>query len=218
MDSAIDNPMVLPGRPGRIVRQLSRRPLGIACDLLRIASAQAGAISERRTDRLLDANRSHGLPPFLADESRVDSGMMIAQYAGGDGRRQPAACGSGFQRHGPDQCHTGGPCIDGLERGPQAAPLGREPGKDRHGRTALRHQGLDLRAPLAPSGDCCGAAGGAGNARGPSPGPVAVAPELAAVERIVREGEVLAAVEKNRRVVMAMVCPVPALFALRETS
>jgi histidine ammonia-lyase len=37
-------------------------------------------MSERRTDRMLDRNRSHGLPPFLAGEPGVDSGHMIAQY------------------------------------------------------------------------------------------------------------------------------------------
>jgi histidine ammonia-lyase len=29
---------------------------------------------------MLDKNRSHGLPPFLADDPGVDSGLMIAQY------------------------------------------------------------------------------------------------------------------------------------------
>jgi len=37
-------------------------------------------MSERRTDRLLDRTRSHGLPPFLAHDPGVDSGLMIAQY------------------------------------------------------------------------------------------------------------------------------------------
>ena len=40
-----------------------------------------GARLQRRTDRALDVTRSHGLPPFLADEVGVDSGLMIAQYA-----------------------------------------------------------------------------------------------------------------------------------------
>ena len=31
-------------------------------------------------DRLLDQTRSQGLPPFLADEVGVDSGLMIAHY------------------------------------------------------------------------------------------------------------------------------------------
>src|SRR5665648_425618 len=37
-------------------------------------------MSERRTDRMLDPSRSHGLPPFLAHDPGVDSGHMIAQY------------------------------------------------------------------------------------------------------------------------------------------
>ena len=45
-----------------------------------IAVADLASISERRTDRLLDANRSRGLAPFLAEDPGVDSGYMIAQY------------------------------------------------------------------------------------------------------------------------------------------
>ena len=37
-------------------------------------------MSERRTDRFLDKSRNHGLPPFLAHDPGVDSGLMIAQY------------------------------------------------------------------------------------------------------------------------------------------
>ena len=37
-------------------------------------------MSERRTDRMLDAARSGGLPPVLAHDAGVDSGLMIAQY------------------------------------------------------------------------------------------------------------------------------------------
>ena len=37
-------------------------------------------MAERRTDRLLDPSRSHGLPSFLADDPGVDSGLMIAHY------------------------------------------------------------------------------------------------------------------------------------------
>jgi histidine ammonia-lyase len=78
--SAIDNPMVL--ADGRIEScgNFHGAPVGFACDFLAIAAAEVGAIAERRTDRLLDATRSHGLPPFLADDAGVDSGLMIAQY------------------------------------------------------------------------------------------------------------------------------------------
>jgi histidine ammonia-lyase len=49
-------------------------------DFLAIVAADVASISERRTDRFLDAARSHGLNPFLADDPGVDSGHMIAQY------------------------------------------------------------------------------------------------------------------------------------------
>src|SRR5205814_9478672 len=55
-------------------------PLGYACDLLAIAVADVGSMSERRTDRILDATRSFGLPPFLAHEAGVNSGLMLSQY------------------------------------------------------------------------------------------------------------------------------------------
>src|SRR5258708_21218713 len=45
-----------------------------------IAAAEVGAIAERRVDRLLDPHRSEGLPPFLAEEPGVNSGLMVAQY------------------------------------------------------------------------------------------------------------------------------------------
>ncbi|MCU1509747.1 MAG: histidine ammonia-lyase, partial [Glaciihabitans sp.] len=42
--------------------------------------ADLSSIAERRTDRMLDPARSHGLPAFLAADPGVDSGLMIAQY------------------------------------------------------------------------------------------------------------------------------------------
>jgi histidine ammonia-lyase len=78
--STIDNPVVL--ADGRIESNgnFHGAPVGYALDFLAIAAADLASISERRTDRMLDKNRSHGLPPFLAHEPGVDSGHMIAQY------------------------------------------------------------------------------------------------------------------------------------------
>ncbi|HEY3193206.1 MAG TPA: histidine ammonia-lyase, partial [Solirubrobacterales bacterium] len=80
LGSAIDNPMVLPDGRVESCGNFHGAPLALACDLLAIAVADTGAIAERRTDRLLDASRSEGLPPFLADDPGVDSGLMISQY------------------------------------------------------------------------------------------------------------------------------------------
>ncbi len=78
--SAIDNPMVLPDGRVESCGNFHGAPLGFAADFLAIALSEIGAIAERRMDRMLDRTRSHGLPPFLADDPGVDSGMMIAHY------------------------------------------------------------------------------------------------------------------------------------------
>jgi histidine ammonia-lyase len=78
--SAIDNPMVLPDGRVESCGNFHGAPLGFAADYLAIAMAEIGAISERRMDRMLDQTRSHGLPPFLAHEVGVDSGLMIGHY------------------------------------------------------------------------------------------------------------------------------------------
>jgi histidine ammonia-lyase len=78
--SAIDNPIVL--ADGRVESNgnFHGAPLGYVLDFLAIAAADLASMSERRTDRLLDVARSHGLPAFLAGDPGVDSGHMIAQY------------------------------------------------------------------------------------------------------------------------------------------
>lgn len=53
--------------------------LGLAMDSLAVAAAEIAAISERRIDRLVNPLVS-GLPAFLAGDSGVSSGFMIAQY------------------------------------------------------------------------------------------------------------------------------------------
>ncbi len=78
--SAVDNPVVLPDGRVESNGNFHGAPVGYVLDFLAIAAADLGSIAERRTDRLLDKNRSHGLPPFLADDPGVDSGLMIAQY------------------------------------------------------------------------------------------------------------------------------------------
>ena len=79
--SAIDNPMVLPDGRVESCGNFHGAPVAVACDFLAIAAAEVGAIAERRTDRLLDPSRSHGLPPFLAEDAGVNSGLMLAQYS-----------------------------------------------------------------------------------------------------------------------------------------
>jgi histidine ammonia-lyase len=78
--SAIDNPVVTPDGRVESNGNFHGAPVAYAADFLAIAVADLASIAERRTDRFLDVARSHGLPPFLADDPGVDSGHMIAQY------------------------------------------------------------------------------------------------------------------------------------------
>src|SRR4051794_20953867 len=80
LQASIDNPVVT--TDGRVESNgnFHGAPVGYVLDFLAIAVADLASIAERRTDRFLDKSRSHGLPPFLADDPGVDSGLMIAQY------------------------------------------------------------------------------------------------------------------------------------------
>ncbi len=78
--SAIDNPVVLPDGRVESNGNFHGAPIAAVLDFLAISVADVASIAERRTDRMLDPARSHGLPPFLAHEVGVDSGHMIAQY------------------------------------------------------------------------------------------------------------------------------------------
>jgi histidine ammonia-lyase len=196
LGSAIDNPMVMPDARVESCGNFHGAPLALACDLLAMAAADVGAIAERRTDRLLDASRSHGLPPFLADDPGVDSGLMIAQYTQAamvaENRRLAVPAGT-------DSLPTSAMQEDHVSMGWGAA---------RKLRTTLANltrivavelvcasRGLDLRAPLAP-GPGTAAARDTVREAVPGPGPDRwLGPELAAVEPLVAGGTVLAAVE-----------------------
>src|SRR4051794_17960964 len=78
--AAIDNPVLTDDGRVESNGNFHGAPVGYVLDFLAIAVADVASMSERRTDRFLDVARNHGLPPFLADDPGVDSGLMIAQY------------------------------------------------------------------------------------------------------------------------------------------
>nr|WP_225222178.1 histidine ammonia-lyase [Microbacterium gallinarum] len=79
--AAVDNPVITDDGRVESNGNFHGAPVAYVLDFLAIAVADVASISERRTDRALDKARSNGLPPFLAHEVGVDSGLMIAQYA-----------------------------------------------------------------------------------------------------------------------------------------
>jgi histidine ammonia-lyase len=81
LGSVVDNPIIF-ADAGDVISagNFHGQPLAFALDFLAIAVTELGSISERRTDRILDPERSYGLSPFLATRPGVDSGYMLAQY------------------------------------------------------------------------------------------------------------------------------------------
>ncbi len=198
LHAAIDNPMVIADGRVESCGNFHGAPVGLVCDFLAIAAAQVGAIAERRTDRLLDATRSHGLPPFLAEDAGVNSGMMLAHYA------QAAMVAENRRLATPasvDSLPTSAMQEDHVSMGWGAA---------RKLRTAVGNLGrilaveltcaaraLDLRAPLQP-GPGTAAALRSVREQIAGPGPdIYVSPELAAAEALVSSGALLSAVQSS---------------------
>ena len=80
LNSATDNPTILPDED-KIVSagNFHGQPLALPLDMLSIAMAEIGSISERRTYQLISGKR--GLPSFLVAHPGLNSGFMIPQYA-----------------------------------------------------------------------------------------------------------------------------------------
>jgi histidine ammonia-lyase len=57
------------------------QPVAMALDFAAIAVAELANISERRIEQLVNPHLSSGLPPFLAPDSGLNSGFMIAQVS-----------------------------------------------------------------------------------------------------------------------------------------
>jgi histidine ammonia-lyase len=197
--SAIDNPVVLPDGRVESVGNFHGAPLAHACDLLAIVVADVASMSERRIDRFLDASRSQGLPPFLAHEPGVDSGLMIGQYTAA---ALVAECKRIAAPASVDSIPTSAMQEDHVSMGWAAA---------RKLRIALDHltkvlaielvtaaRGVDLRAPLQPAAGTGIAIAALRSGGVPGPGPDRMlSPELETAARLVTAGTILAAVEQE---------------------
>ncbi len=195
--SAVDNPVVVDDRV-ESNGNFHGAPIAYVLDFLAIVAADVASISERRTDRFLDKARSHGLPPFLADDPGVDSGHMIAQYT-------QAAIVSELKRlavpASVDSIPSSAMQEDHVSMGWSAA---RKLRRSVDGLTRVvaievltAARALDLRAPLEPSpatGAVVRLLRGSGIA---GPGPDRhLSPEIEATVALVASGAVLRAAEE----------------------
>jgi histidine ammonia-lyase len=194
--SVIDNPVVT--LDGRVESNgnFHGAPVAYVLDFLAIVVADVASMSERRTDRFLDVNRSHGLNPFLAHDPGVDSGHMIAQYT-------QAGIVSELKRlanpASADSIPSSAMQEDHVSMGWSAA---RKLRRAVDGLTTVlaievltAARALDMRHPLTPS-PATGAVIGALRERVEGPGPDRfLAPEIAAAVGMARSGALLRAAE-----------------------
>ena len=192
--SAIDNPSVLDDGRVESHGNFHGAPVAHVLDFLAIGIADLAGISERRTDRFLDVSRNRGLPPFLADDPGIDSGLMIAQYT------QAGICSTLKRLAVPasvDTIPSSAMQEDHVSMGWHAA---------RKLRTAVdglarvlaieimtAARGIELRAPLVP-GPATAAAIAVLREEVPGPGPDRfLAPDIQASYRLVTSGRLVAA-------------------------
>jgi len=196
LDAAIDNPMILPDGRVESCGNFHGAPVGFVCDFLAIAAAELCAIAERRTDRMLDQARSHGLPPFLSPDAGVNSGLMIAHYTQAamamEAKRfaQPAST---------ESLPTSAMQEDHVSNGWAAARSLRRAVDTLRRVLAVEFvcaaAAIDLRGPLQPAAGT-GAALGVLREHVAGPGPDRwLSPDLRTAESLLADGSVLRAVE-----------------------
>ncbi len=79
LNAVTDNPLVF-AETGEILYggNFHAEPIGLAADGIALALSEVGSMAERRIALLTDENHSM-LPAFLASDSGIDSGFMVAQ-------------------------------------------------------------------------------------------------------------------------------------------
>jgi histidine ammonia-lyase len=197
--SVSDNPIVLPDDDEVLSGgNFHGQPVAVALDALALATVGTAGISERRLYRMLDPATSHGLPAFLVRDSGVNSGFMLAQYTAAS---LVSECKSLAHPASVDSIPSSAGQEDHVSMGMTAARHAREVVEAAEFVVAIEalaaSQALDLRAPLEPA-----AATGAARDAVRSSVPFLdrdreLAPDIAAAVGMVRDGSLVAAVERE---------------------
>ncbi len=135
LNSATDNPLVFDagqmdgrasGTGGAAVLSggnFHGEPLALPLDYATGALAELATISERRIDRLLNPSvQEDHLPPFLTDDSGLESGYMVAQYTAADLVSRTRSTG----RPSTDNVPVSGNQEDHVSMSAQSAQLARD--------------------------------------------------------------------------------------------
>src|SRR5512132_1079501 len=198
LGSVTDNPVVFAESDEVVsVGNFHGEPLAFVLDFLASALAELADISERRVDRLLVPALNHDLPPFLARDPGLNSGLMLTQYTAA---ALVAECKVLAHPASVDSIPTSGNQEDHVSMGWTAGLKLRRVTANVRRALAIEAlcaaQAIDLRAPLRP-----GAAVAAVLDRVRERVPALdsdryLAPDLAALERLVADGTLVAAAEE----------------------
>jgi histidine ammonia-lyase len=211
IDAVTDNPLVFLERHGGGALDPASSPLGadlisggnfhgqplaLALDLAAMACAELANISERRVEQLVNPHLSGGLTPFLAPNSGLHSGFMIAQVAAASLVSEnkvnchPASVDSIPSSAGKED-HVSMGSVSALK-------LARVIENVTHGlaiEVMCAAAGLDQRAPLRPSSGVAAAHAHVRAKVGPLVDDRPLHRDIATVAEMVRSGSLLAAVE-----------------------
>ena len=199
-NAATDNPMVF-ADTGHIISggNFHGAPVALAADTLTIGVAQLATISERRTDRLLDARES-GLPAFLARDSGLNSGLMLAHVTAAaltseiKGLAHPAAVdtiptSAGREDHVSMSMGAALKAAEALARAEQVVAI----------ELLAGCQALDLLAPLTTSPALAGVHRAVRTVVPPLEDDRAPSPDIEAITVLVRAGAIERACESELR-------------------
>lgn len=196
MNAATDNPMVF-ADGGQILSggNFHGEPVAMASDMLAIAASELGAISERRTERLVNPTLS-GLPAFLTPRGGLESGLMLAQVTAAalasenKSLAHPASI---------DSIPTSANKEDHVSMGPIAARKAARVVANVRRILAIELiaacDALDLLRPVASSAPLMAAHACVRRTIPERDGDRTLSPEIEAAAEMVRSGQVLSAVE-----------------------
>jgi histidine ammonia-lyase len=198
LGSVTDNPVVFAETDEVIsVGNFHGEPLAFALDFLAIALAELADISERRVDRLLDPALNHDLPPFLARDPGLNSGLMLTQYTAA---ALVADCKVLAHPASVDSIPTSGNQEDHVSMGWTAGLKLRRVIANVRRALAIEAlcaaQAIDLRAPLRPGAAVAAVMDRVRERVPPLDDDRYLAPDLAALEALVADGTLVAAAKE----------------------
>lgn len=196
LGAVVDNPLVLP-ETGEVLSagNFHGQPLAFQLDFLAVVATELASISERRTDRILDPERSMGLPPFLAADPGRDSGYMLAQYTAAalvaESRvlSHPASVDS-IPTSGSQEDHV----AMGWGAGRKLAEVVDNTTRVLAVELCCAVQGIELRAPLEPAAGTRAAVEAVREVVPPLTADRVLGEDLEAVAAVIGEGRLLTAV------------------------